>query len=775
MTDAPTPKSSLLNEIISASQERSPEGLWEKPSPSETPGTSSVPPISEIPPTASTPDGPKKPKEPLSPFTVLKAIGSLFLVALIFFGSFLAYIVFNPEQAQFFVTTFGIDPQDVADVLKRLITISFWVVLLVLSIVWIIVLFRAIWTPKDLKRKKILSWIFATFIGVILFWFISFWAYLFNILNATDFVNPEWRISVYDADLSNNPLTADYSRISTTTNLIGPISLKFEISANARQVEKSNLVTIDRYRINFDGAICNDGSSIVEGIDPSQSEGIVCNFESVRVYNIRWIYFWKDRLQKDVEIPMNLSPVDIRWLIAIKNQKNRNNEDILTLDASNIRNLWNPRWVYEASGKEVNESSITERLTGTPQIIGLKLFWNNIDRIFLIENIDEKTFTGSIVYEQDPANPLWYRFSLEWLNVDDTDIVSISWNLNDGSIICRGLSLSCQYSFWNYDSYIVRARIELANQELHVIEKNIKIESPLVVVRKAKVLDTEWKILNTETTYDAKLRSYIIKDIIPPTKITADARDVTSENLGYRLSRVLWTFSDGKKIEEKEWEVVSFDITHPLRYTLSIKYVFTPNTSRGEEDERISQDTIIFDIENKSLIPRVSLQVPRDYVPVVITIDGSQSFAENSEIKQFTFDFGDGRPPVVWDAVQQYEYKTPGEKVITVTVTNDRWETATIKKTVVLKWNPKTVDFTPSLAPWVVWVPVDFTPSVSESNIEEYVWTFGDNTPTVRDPIPSHIFQNAGKYIVTLTVIYNDGTRQQAQKEFEVIRSEDFQ
>ena len=79
-----------------------------------------------------------------------------------------------------------------------------------------------------------------------------------------------------------------------------------------------------------------------------------------------------------------------------------------------------------------------------------------------------------------------------------------------------------------------------------------------------------------------------------------------------------------------------------------------------------------------------------------------------------------------------------------------------IKKTVVLKGNPKTVDFTPSLAPGVVGVAVDFTPSVSENNIEEYVWSFGDNTPTVRDPIPSHTFQNPGKYVVTLTVVYND-------------------
>jgi hypothetical protein len=50
--------------------------------------------------------------------TVLKLIGSLLLVAVIFFGSFLAYVVFNPDQAAFFVNIFGIDPKDVQNLLK---------------------------------------------------------------------------------------------------------------------------------------------------------------------------------------------------------------------------------------------------------------------------------------------------------------------------------------------------------------------------------------------------------------------------------------------------------------------------------------------------------------------------------------------------------------------------------------------------------------------------------------------------------------------------------
>lgn len=63
----------------------------------------------------------KKPRDPLTAGTVLKMIGSLLIVAIIFFGSFLAYIAFNPDQAAFFVNIFGINPNDIKDLLKKLI------------------------------------------------------------------------------------------------------------------------------------------------------------------------------------------------------------------------------------------------------------------------------------------------------------------------------------------------------------------------------------------------------------------------------------------------------------------------------------------------------------------------------------------------------------------------------------------------------------------------------------------------------------------------------
>lgn len=144
--------SSLLSEIIEANKEKV----------SQTEAPSSVPALLEVQPS-------QKKREPLTLGMFMKLIGSLFLVAVIFFGSFLAYIVLNPSEALFFANTFSISPKDIARLLYMLIRWSFGAMLFVASIVWIISLFRAIWTPKDLKRKKLLNWLTAGAIGILVF------------------------------------------------------------------------------------------------------------------------------------------------------------------------------------------------------------------------------------------------------------------------------------------------------------------------------------------------------------------------------------------------------------------------------------------------------------------------------------------------------------------------------------------------------------------------------------------------------------------------------
>lgn len=206
----------------------------------------------------------KPPKQRASTASIFKFIGALILVSIIFFGSFLSYIVFNPDYAGFFITIFGIDPNDIAALLKSLINVSFGAIVALLAVVWIISLFRAIWTPKDQKRRKFLSIISAILLGIILFSIFTFWIFLFKKIADTDYTNPKGNILIYDNNLFIHEDTKDISRIYSLSQLIGPITLRFDISQHAQQIARKRGIQFLNYAIDFKGAKCNNGKSTIE-------------------------------------------------------------------------------------------------------------------------------------------------------------------------------------------------------------------------------------------------------------------------------------------------------------------------------------------------------------------------------------------------------------------------------------------------------------------------------------------------------------------------------
>jgi PKD repeat protein len=206
--------------------------------------------------------------------------------------------------------------------------------------------------------------------------------------------------------------------------------------------------------------------------------------------------------------------------------------------------------------------------------------------------------------------------------------------------------------------------------------------------------------MNTDTTFDGSLKSYILKNaIIPPESLTFDARDVVSINPVYSLSDVLWKISNSKTTEERRGQKISIEFNQPLRYTIEAIYTFKKSIPGEKDREETIKETIVVDIERRSLMPRMSVSTTSDYVPTLATVDASQSESETGEIKKFIFDFGEGRPPAEGDSIKQYTYKTSGEKTITLTIISETGEKTSIKKTIVLKDEVKSLDFTPSIQP----------------------------------------------------------------------------
>lgn len=138
--------------------------------------------------------------------------------------------------------------------MKQLVSGIFGVVTFLLSIIWIIYLFRAILTKKEYKKKKTISIIFALFFGILLFSEITLWAFLVQKINATDYENPNGGVVVYDNEKFISERFKSSAQMNGFDNLIGPLELKFDLKADANFVGK--IMDIEKYRIDFDGARC---------------------------------------------------------------------------------------------------------------------------------------------------------------------------------------------------------------------------------------------------------------------------------------------------------------------------------------------------------------------------------------------------------------------------------------------------------------------------------------------------------------------------------------
>lgn len=155
----------------------------------------------------------------MDPKDFFRFIGAIVGVGLIVFGSFLAYVVFNPEQAQFFISL-GINPADIQNFLRQLVTIIFGGITAALSIAWMVILFKAILTKKEYKKTKTIFTILSIFIGLILFSEITLWAYLYKVIGASDYANSTGSVVIYDNALLNSKKYSDKAQVSDLSNLI---------------------------------------------------------------------------------------------------------------------------------------------------------------------------------------------------------------------------------------------------------------------------------------------------------------------------------------------------------------------------------------------------------------------------------------------------------------------------------------------------------------------------------------------------------------------------
>lgn len=584
--------------------------------------------------------GPKK--KSMSAGTFLRIVGAILLVALIFFGAFLAYIVFNPGQASFFIS-FGINPGDIARLLRQLVSTIFGVVTFILSVVWVIYLFRAILTKKEYKKKKTISIIFALFFGVLLFSEITLWAFLVKKINATDYENPNGGVIVYDNDKLNSDRFKNSAQINDFDNLIGPLELKFDLKSDANFVGKS--MDIESYKIDFDGAKCKKtDSSKVEGVNPQNDQSISCIFDQVKVFKPTGVYEGTDLItHKPKTIAINFHTIQIVGVVDIKKPKTYKDK-AMTYDASKLTSLGKIAWYTEKGGETPVSTNAVFSITmkNDSQILCLNVFGGTTcDKLFIIPRESDSNVTAKIIHEQDSQNPLLYSFHLDDKVVKTGEITSYKWMIDSNVVSTEE---TCNYTFPEYGDVKITLILNDSAGNITELNDNFSILHPLKLTKGMqaesllKITDTSGKSL-IDNTYNNPLKAYYITDVSIPMNIQFDATDVKVDNYGYELSNVEWDFNGDGKFEQIGTKA-KYELIEEKRYTFQAHYTFV---NKEKNLTSTVDEKIIFESAKKDINLALKLSQDSEYVPATVHVDGSASIPKQGTITKFMYDFGEGK------------------------------------------------------------------------------------------------------------------------------------
>lgn len=213
---------------------------------------------------------------------------------------------------------------------------------------------------------------------------------------------------------------------------------------------------------------------------------------------------------------------------------------------------------------------------------------------------------------------------------------------------------------------------------------------------------------------------YYLSDIAVPEKFHFDASDIRVTDPTYDVKEIEWDLNGDGKFE-KTGKTADFEMVEETKITSTVKYTFY---SEAKKDEQSLTEQIVFDSKLKEMMPRLQVTQDSDYAPVTIRFDGSASAVKSGTITKFIYDFGEKRPPLEGDAVQNYQYNFPGEFVVKLTIMKDTGEQAFITKKIIVKNTPKKIVINSSVSSAVAGRTVDFDTIGTVGQITSYVWDF---------------------------------------------------
>lgn len=147
--------------------------------------------------------------------------------------------------------------------------------------------------------------------------------------------------------------------------------------------------------------------------------------------------------------------------------------------------------------------------------------------------------------------------------------------------------------------------------------------------------------------------------------------------------------------EERKGLKIDVNFVEEKRYEVAVTYVFV---KPGTTNEVRVPEKIIIEGRTQEIVPSLQISsLGNDsldglFAEVDVKFDASASKVKTGKISQFIFDFGEGKPPSVGEAVKTYRYAIPGNYTIKLTVVKTDGGEQSISRTLVIKELPKKLE-----------------------------------------------------------------------------------
>lgn len=704
-------------------------------------------------------------KEPISITKILWFLAVLLLVVLIILWAFLTFVVMNaktPADVAVF-SQLWINLSEINTFIKNTILLVFTILAFVESVILWIFVFRAILTKKKYKRKRVFSAFVSVFMFIILIWTASLWLALYRKKLPDWYQISLWAIQIYDNDkLINDNFTPEESALRSTSDIIWPITLKYDLT-NFYRDKAQDWFVIQRYIWDF------WDKKKVETIENS----IIKEFNKKWLYDIKLTIEWEKDGEFATKIVDDIKPVNISSMVEYSETVLPNWWKRVKFDATDLKPFGQIKWYFEDTPRDKAPMMYIFQpweIFMEDTFVWMKIIraWEEadaFDKIFFIKWASSSDIWWRIDYKRSIMNDLeftfkaknpqiaewnWFVSKFEWVFWDDIKTVN---NIDITSEEAIEESSEVKYIFKNYWTQKVSLRIYDSSGNFREITENIEIPI-LLQFREPIWITVDWEELESKKIYNSKLREYTLEWIWAPSTIHLNARKVKpiKNKSYYKLISAKWD-TDGDWNFDKTWKEIDLEIPLEGLYNVWVELTFVHLRDIKKKIEMV--ENINIDAIKKEAILKLDIEKTSEYVPVTVKFDASKSEVDGENIVKFIYDYGDGRTEER-DAVNPWHrYTQAWDYTVKLTVVTQSWKQYSMSKKLILKPKPQEAKITSSFKEASVWQSIAFSSEKSEWQIESYVWKFGD-WKVSSEASPNHTYTKSWEYEVLLRITFTD-------------------